>query len=337
MELPTYTNIWKIEKRLYKLYDFRLPMPLPVGQAAAFLAIAIPYMLILTMAGMPFSHTWVWLYVLPPAVLAWLVTRPVLEGKRLPELVVSQLRYLSEPRTWCRMAPLAEPDQIYVTAKVWRRSAVGACPLPAAGEGDHAATPWVGAFDGELQADGELPGERESPVEAVLPGAGNLPAEAGTAGPVRPVWPTRPAIGSHGSVAASRRGDDTRTELAAPAPREAVQEPLAQAIRAQAPPAPVRPGQPPGRPAGRAPGLTVRTDGAAGRPLPVVERALRSSPVSRTDGWHERVVLVPGDIGPASRISCSAIRREPGSRCRDPHASSSWAARRAQARRRPPS
>jgi hypothetical protein len=108
VELPTYTNIWKIEKRLYKLYDFRLPMPLPVGQVAAFLAIAIPYMLILATAGMPFSHTWVWLYVLPPGVLAWLVTRPVLEGKRLPELVVSQLRYLSEPRTWCRMAPLGE-------------------------------------------------------------------------------------------------------------------------------------------------------------------------------------------------------------------------------------
>ena len=32
MELPTYTSIWRIEKRLYKLYDFRLPMPLPVGQ-----------------------------------------------------------------------------------------------------------------------------------------------------------------------------------------------------------------------------------------------------------------------------------------------------------------
>ena len=93
MELPTYTNIWKIEKRLYKLYDFRLPMPLPVGQVAVFLAIAVPYMLILTVAGMPFSHTWVWLYVLPPGVLAWLVTRPVLEGKRLPELVLSQLRY----------------------------------------------------------------------------------------------------------------------------------------------------------------------------------------------------------------------------------------------------
>ncbi len=123
MELPTYTNIWKIEKRLYKLYDFRLPMPLPVGQVAAFLAIAVPYTLLLTMIGMPFSHTWVWLYVLPPALLAWLVTRPVLEGKRLPELVLSQLRYVSEPRTWCRMAPLAEKDDILVVAKVWRAQA----------------------------------------------------------------------------------------------------------------------------------------------------------------------------------------------------------------------
>ena len=40
MELPTYTNIWRIEKRLYKLYDFRLPMPLPVGQIAVFAAIS---------------------------------------------------------------------------------------------------------------------------------------------------------------------------------------------------------------------------------------------------------------------------------------------------------
>ena len=108
MDLPTYTNIWRIEKRLYKLYDFRLPMPLPVGQIAVFAAIAVPYVVILKMIGLPFSHTLLWLYILPPGALAWLVTRPVLEGKRLPELVVSQVRYLSEPRTWCRMAPLAE-------------------------------------------------------------------------------------------------------------------------------------------------------------------------------------------------------------------------------------
>ena len=122
MELPTYTNIWRIEKRLYKLYDFRLPMPLPVGQIAVFAAITVPYVVILKLIGLPFSHTLLWLYILPPGVLAWLVTRPVLEGKRLPELVHSQARYLGEPRTWCRMAPLAELDEVVVVARVWRRA-----------------------------------------------------------------------------------------------------------------------------------------------------------------------------------------------------------------------
>ena len=117
MELPTYTNIWRIEKRLYKLYDFRLPMPLPVGQIAVFTAIAVPYVIILTLLGLPFSHTSFWLYVLPPGVLAWLATRPVLESKRLPELIVSQLRYLGEPRSWCRLAPLAEKEEILVDRK----------------------------------------------------------------------------------------------------------------------------------------------------------------------------------------------------------------------------
>ena len=122
MDLPTYTNIWRIEKRLYKLYDFRLPMPLPVGQIAVFAAIAVPYVVGLTLLGLSFSHTLLWLYVLPPGVLAWLATRPVLESKRLPELIISQVRYLSEPRTWCRMAPLVEKDEITLTGRVWRRA-----------------------------------------------------------------------------------------------------------------------------------------------------------------------------------------------------------------------
>src|SRR6202046_2141283 len=122
VDLPTYTNIWRIEKRLYKLYDFRLPMPLPVGQIAVFLAIAVPYVGVLALIGLPFSHTLLWLYVLPPGVLAWLTTRPVLESKKLPELVHSQLRYLLEPRTWCRMAALAEKEEITLTARIWRRA-----------------------------------------------------------------------------------------------------------------------------------------------------------------------------------------------------------------------
>ena len=55
MDLPTYTSIWRIEKRLYKLYDFRLPMPLPIGQVTVFAAIAVPYLVLLTVLGLPFT------------------------------------------------------------------------------------------------------------------------------------------------------------------------------------------------------------------------------------------------------------------------------------------
>jgi MinD-like ATPase involved in chromosome partitioning or flagellar assembly len=44
--------------------------------------------------------------------------------------------------------------------------------------------------------------------------------------------------------------------------------------------------------------VTVRSDAAASRPLHVVERALRSSPADRADGWHDRVVVVPGGHRP---------------------------------------
>ena len=131
MDLPTYTSIWRIEKRLYKLYDFRLPMPVPVGQIAVFAAITVPYVIILTVLGLPFSHTLFWLYVLHPGVLTWLATRPVLESKRLPELVISQVRYLGEPATWCRMNPLAEKGRR-------RRAAAAAARRPA---GDRSRRP----------------------------------------------------------------------------------------------------------------------------------------------------------------------------------------------------
>ena len=259
MELPTYTNIWKIEKRLYKLYDFRLPMPIPVGQVAAFLAIAIPYMLALTLVGMPFSHTWVWLYVLPPGVAAWLMTRPVLEGKRLPELVVSQVRYLTEPRTWCRLVPLAEEDHIAVVARVWR-------------------------------AGSELRRERGTAV--ATPAAAEPTAAAGESSAGAPTGP-RLAPGNSAAARAperARAGADIAgtDEMVAAADGRSESAPIA-ARAAQAA-------------AERQPG-TVRavvrvraSDEGGGRPLHVVERALRDS----RGGWHDRVVVVPGGHRPGS-------------------------------------
>uniref|UniRef100_UPI000AA39019 TcpE family conjugal transfer membrane protein n=1 Tax=Actinomadura formosensis TaxID=60706 RepID=UPI000AA39019 len=132
MDLPTYTNIWRIEKRLYKLYDLRLPMPLPLVQIGVFLGVFVPWILLLRLIGVPFESPWHVLYIVPPGVLTWLATRPVIEGKRLTELLLSQSRYLAEPRTWCRLTPIREPREVVIVARVWRRAEA---PVPvAAGE-----------------------------------------------------------------------------------------------------------------------------------------------------------------------------------------------------------
>ncbi|MEU0478441.1 TcpE family conjugal transfer membrane protein [Streptosporangium sp. NPDC006013] len=126
MDLPTYTNIWRIEKRLYKLYDLRLPTPLPIVWIGGFVGVLAPWSLLLYLLGLPFAAPWHVLYLVPPGVVTWLSTRPVIESKRLTELLQSQMRYMGEPRTWCRMAPISEPAEVALNGRVWR-----AAPQPA--------------------------------------------------------------------------------------------------------------------------------------------------------------------------------------------------------------
>ncbi|MEU9888221.1 TcpE family conjugal transfer membrane protein [Sphaerisporangium sp. NPDC051011] len=139
MDLPTYTNIWRIEKRLYKLYDLRLPMPLPIVWIGVFLGVLVPWSVLLAVVGVPFEAPWHVVYLVPPGIVTWLSTRPVIESKRLNELLQSQLRYLGEPKTWCRLAPAEEPDEITFTAKVWR-TAPGAARAVAAASVKSAST-----------------------------------------------------------------------------------------------------------------------------------------------------------------------------------------------------
>ncbi|MEU0569447.1 TcpE family conjugal transfer membrane protein [Nonomuraea sp. NPDC005983] len=120
MDLPTYTNIWRIEKRLYKLYDLRLPMPLPIVWIGVFVGVLAPWSLLLWLVGIDFVAPWHVLYLVPPGIVTWLSTRPVIENKRLTELLQSQARYVGEPRVWCRMAPAAEPETIAFSGRVWR-------------------------------------------------------------------------------------------------------------------------------------------------------------------------------------------------------------------------
>ncbi|WP_176902933.1 conjugal transfer protein [Nonomuraea maritima] len=120
MDLPTYTNIWRIEKRLYKLYDLRLPMPLPIVWIGVFVGVFVPWSLLLVLVGVPVEMPWHVLYLVPPGIVTWLSTRPVIEGKRLTELLESHLRYLGEPKAWYRLTPGSEPDTVTFSGRVWR-------------------------------------------------------------------------------------------------------------------------------------------------------------------------------------------------------------------------
>ncbi|MFV2195978.1 TcpE family conjugal transfer membrane protein [Nocardiopsis sp. LOL_012] len=209
MDLPTYTNIWRIEKRLYKLYDFRLPMPLPVGTFGVALGVFALWVVLLSILNAPFTFGNGWhlvLWVVPPGVITVLATRPVIEGKRLTELLISQARFLTEARVYTRLAPEYEPGQVRVEVRVWHRHP-DAGPLPGAGRrGAEPARPAV-SLDG-LPA-GEALGRL--PAEAAPPLAGPpepVASESGTApGPVpapEPVPVPEPAAGEpvHAGTAA---------------------------------------------------------------------------------------------------------------------------------------
>jgi MinD-like ATPase involved in chromosome partitioning or flagellar assembly len=298
VELPTYTSIWRIEKRLYKLYDFRLPMPLPVGQIVVFTAITVPYVLLLTLFGLPFSHSLFWLYVLPPGVLTWLATRPVLESKRLPELVISQVRYLGEPASWCRMAPLAEKDDIVVTGHVWRRQEA----LPAAGPAaEPAAVPAaVPATAPAVQPaaapavgrPGKRAGRRRVPAAASGPATGlvRVPAAATATGRARGLRAPATAPGS-GSVGPGA----VPAAFGMPVPADVPAPGSAAAAAAQAPTAPAASTA---RPAPTAPPV-VRGISSARRAAPARDaRSAPGAPPARETSPPAREVP-PGREAPA--------------------------------------
>jgi MinD-like ATPase involved in chromosome partitioning or flagellar assembly len=317
VDLPTYTSIWRIEKRLYKLYDFRLPMPLPIGQVAVFAAVAVPYVVVLTVLGLPFNHTLIWLYVLPPGVATWLVTRPVLESKRLPELIKSQLRYLSEPRVLCRMAPLAERDIVLVTARVWRPRVVLVGRQSAE---DRAQTP-IAAADRDMQVHAPPVSSRASlPREPLPPGRSRDSARAappllgqpaasrssGRAGAVQHVSRTEIRLVASGKPAAARTSASDQpvsTEQKQPVSEptfsdrsvsdSAVSEPsvsVCDVSEQQARETVARPGPP--RPA-------VTVVGAAAKTAPPsVERALAGPAARRGNLRPGRVSVVPGGHRP---------------------------------------
>lgn len=119
-EIHTHTRMWQVERRLYKLYDYTLPMPISLRTLAILAVAFIPWLGFVSAIGVPFAppigHL-VWLA--PPAVFSWWASKPVAEGKQFVQLLGSQIRYLAQPAEFTRLRPFTQPRQVHVHATVW--------------------------------------------------------------------------------------------------------------------------------------------------------------------------------------------------------------------------
>jgi hypothetical protein len=119
VELVTYTSVFRIERRLYKVFDIELPRPVSLVQASAFVAVIVLMLLVGPVIGLRFSQGTAWLYVAVAAVVSFLASQPIVDAKRPHELVASRLRYLFEPKELHRLRERRGPATIRLKATVW--------------------------------------------------------------------------------------------------------------------------------------------------------------------------------------------------------------------------
>lgn len=101
MPVETYTDIWRGKKRLYALYDFQLPTPIPVVGLGAFAATALLWMPILYTIGVPFASPIGFVaYLSLPVGLALLADKEIFEKKSLPAYLLSQMQFLFQSKQY---------------------------------------------------------------------------------------------------------------------------------------------------------------------------------------------------------------------------------------------
>lgn len=118
-QLPTYTSIWQVERRLYKIEDWVLPAPIPLVAAGVFVAVGLVWVALLRSFGTALTENTGVLYLVPPGLAAWGATRPLAEHKRLDQLVLSRVRYLLQPRRLVRLREWRQPSRACFYAQIW--------------------------------------------------------------------------------------------------------------------------------------------------------------------------------------------------------------------------
>ena len=104
MELPTYTSVFRLRRRLYAVYDWELPVPIGLLEVGVFAGGVIVFAALARLLGIELTAASAWFFVVPPGFLAYLAHQPVADHKQPHAWAATQVRYLLEPRLIHRLA-----------------------------------------------------------------------------------------------------------------------------------------------------------------------------------------------------------------------------------------
>jgi hypothetical protein len=123
MQLRTYTGLWGVEKRLYKIYDISLPYPVSLKQLGIFLVTAVAWWLLLGFVSLPFAAPWHAVWIVPPFAFTWLANQPVAEGKTLTDFLYSNSKFYLQSRNYADLAPISpKPEKKSLRISYWVHS-----------------------------------------------------------------------------------------------------------------------------------------------------------------------------------------------------------------------
>jgi len=129
MQVRTYTDLWKWQRKLYAIQDWVLPVPVPVVQGLAAAAVALLWIPLVDSLGLVAMFAMFGTYSTgmtaillagPPCFAGWAVSRPMVEGRTLAQHLIAAGRYRATPTRLVRMdRPIEKHTSASVRCEVW--------------------------------------------------------------------------------------------------------------------------------------------------------------------------------------------------------------------------
>jgi hypothetical protein len=106
LRLPTYNQVWRLERMIYRIERVSLPFPVTVSQIGVFVG-ALTFMVVLSALKPVMMLPATARYALIPGLFTWYLTRQSLDGKPPHLWVATMAGYLLGPRRLGGFAPLS--------------------------------------------------------------------------------------------------------------------------------------------------------------------------------------------------------------------------------------